>query len=132
MQFKPKTNRIGHMHPSDKKLGIRIAQIWMALTLTALIPGTASAALSDWIVNIGNEFALAVPIIIAILGGVGIAMAGFGIISWVSAKKNQREPTFQIYVIVGGALLILLIPFVAAVGESVSGEDTEKAIEAVL
>ncbi|ABM21047.1 MULTISPECIES: hypothetical protein [Marinobacter] len=132
MQSKVKPNRFGTMHPADRKIGVRVAQIWAAVTLTALIPATGHAALSDWIINIGNEFALAVPIIIAILAGVGIAMAGFGILSWVSAKKNQREPTFQMYVIIGGVLLILLIPFVAAVGESVSGEDTEKAIESVI
>ncbi|OLF81924.1 hypothetical protein AWH63_10305 [Marinobacter sp. C18] len=119
---------------ADRVLGMRIAQVWLAVTTALLIPTTANAALSDWIENISNEFTVAVPYIVSILGLIGVALAGFGIISAVMAKKNQR-PAFengQGWFIGGGVLLVLLIPFVLAVGESMSGQDASNQLNSVL
>jgi len=116
----------------EKRLGWRIAQVYVAVFGALLIPATANAAISDWFVNLGNEVGIIIPIVIVIMGALGVAFAGFGIISAIMAKKNQRPLEYQGWFIAGGALLVLLIPFVAGIGESLSGEDAESAVQGVL
>jgi|GEM_PF-5251598 len=132
--FKPSQSKAPETQGSraDKVLGMRVAQVWAAVTLALFIPGTANAALSDWVANIGKEFATVLPVIVSIMGLLGVALAGFGIISAVMAKKNQRPLEFQGWFIVGGVLLVLLIPFVIATGDSVSGLATTDSIDSVL
>lgn len=134
MSMKHQTNIIKRplLSATDRVLAIRVAQVWFAVMGALLLPATANAALSDWFTNLGKEVSIIIPIIIAILAALGLALAGFGIFSAVMAKKNQRPLEFQLWFIVGGVLLLLLIPFVAAVGESVSGEDAGAAIQSVL
>ena len=117
---------------ADKVLGMRVAQVWATITVAFFLPMTANAAISDWIVNIGDEFKLAIPIIVTIMGLMGVTLAGFGIISAIMAKKNQRPLEFQLWFVVGGVLLVLLIPFVVAMGESVSGQNAQGAIDGIL
>ena len=117
----------------DKVLGTRCLQIWAAITFSIWMPSTAHAGgFSDWIVNIGKEFAAATPVIIGILAALGIMLAGFGVVSAIMAKKNQRPLEYQMWFVVGGVVLVLLIPFVSAVGESLSGQDAGAAVESVL
>ncbi|ARM86310.1 hypothetical protein [Marinobacter salarius] len=116
----------------EKRLGWRFAQVYVALIGAFILPATAHAKLSDWLVSLGEEFGIGIPIVIVILGAVGVALAGFGILSAVMAKKNQRPLEHQGWFIVGGVLLVLLIPFVAGLGESISGEDAESAVQGVL
>lgn len=116
----------------EKRLGWRFAQIYAAIFGALIIPSTANAKISDWIKAIGDEFAAAVPIIVVILGGVGIALAGFGILSAIMAKKNQKPLDYQGWFVGGGTLLLLLIPFVISMGESMSGQDAESTVKGVL
>lgn len=113
-------------------VGQRAIQIYATLVASMLLPATANAAISDWVTNIGNEFAVIIPIIVVILGAVGVVMAGFGIISAVMAKKNRQPLEYQHWLIIGGVLCVLLIPFVIAIGESVSGQDAESSVQSVL
>jgi len=114
----------------------RMTQAYFAFLTAMIVPGTAfaqtTAGLSSWFVNIGKEFATIVPIIVVILGSVGVVMAGFGIISAVMAKKNQRPLEHQAWLIIGGVLCVLLVPFVIAIGDSLSGASSEKAVEGFL
>lgn len=110
----------------------RFAQIYGAAAITFLVPMTANAAISDWVENIGKEFSAIMPILVLILGAIGIALAGFGIISAVMAKKNRQPLEYQHWMIVGGVLCVLLIPFVLALGESVSGEDASGNVDSIL
>lgn len=114
------------------QVGKRIVQVYAVLVATFLIPMSANAALSDWVTNIGEEFKAAVPIIVFILGAIGICMAGFGILSAVGAKKNRQPLEYQHWVIIGGVLCVLLIPFVLALGESISGQSAQNSINGVL
>lgn len=107
---------------------MRVAQVYFAVMAGVIVPSMANAAISDWFTNIGEEFAKIVPIIVVILGSVGVLMAGFGIISAVMAKKNQRPLEHQPHMIIGGVLCVLLIPFVINMSESVSGESAETTI----
>jgi hypothetical protein len=109
-------------------VGMRVAQVYFAVMAGVIVPSMANAAISDWFTNIGEEFAKIVPIIVVILGSVGVLMAGFGIISAVMAKKNQRPLEHQPHMIIGGVLCVLLIPFVINMSESVSGESAETTI----
>lgn len=113
-------------------VGQRTLQIYAVLTCSLFFPMTANAAVSDWIKNIGDEIAVIVPIIVVILGAIGVLMAGFGIISAVMAKKNRQPLEYQHWLIVGGVLCVLLIPLVIAIGESVSGQDAEASVQGVL
>ena len=113
-------------------LGLRLLQIYAVLISSFLLPATANAALSDWFTNIGQEFATIIPIIIVILGALGVVMAGFVIISAISAKKDRQPMEHQPWLIAGGVLLVLLIPLVAAIGESMSGIDAAASVQDVL
>lgn len=110
----------------------RLAQAYGAAVATFLVPMTANAAIKDWVKNIGDEFAAIMPILVMILGAVGIALAGFGIISAVMAKKNRQPLEYQHWMIVGGVLCVLLIPFVLALGESISGQDASNNVDNIL
>lgn len=109
---------------TKSRVGTRIAQVYLAAMSGFIMPSMAHAKMSDWFTNIGDEFAAIVPIIVIILGSVGILMAGFGIISAVMAKKNRQPMEYQHWLIIGGVLCVLLIPFVIGLGESISGDDT--------
>jgi hypothetical protein len=113
-------------------VGRRILQVYAVTIGSLLIPATANAALSDWFVNMGQEIAIIIPIVIVILGAVGVVLAGIGIISAIGAKKNRQPMEHQPWLIAGGALLVLLIPLVSAVGESISGENAGTAVQGVL
>lgn len=121
-------------HPKNMAtlVGQRALQVYATVAASLFLPATANAAISDWITNIGQEIAIIVPIIVVILGAVGVIMAGFGIISAVMAKKNRQPLEYQHWLIIGGVLCVLLIPFVIAVGESVSGQDAETSVQGVL
>lgn len=122
-----------HRKNLDTLPGQRMLQVLLALFLSAVIPGTANAAgISSWIQNIGKEVSIIVPIAVVILGAVGVVMAGFGIISAVMAKKNRQPLEYQHWLIVGGVLCVLLIPFVIAIGESISGQDAQDSVRGVL
>ena len=92
-----------------------------------------AAGISEWFSNIGAETSIIVDILVIIIGAVGIATAGFGIISAITAKRNREPMQHQPWMIVGGVLAVLLIPLIAALGTSVSGEDQgEEDVEAFL
>ncbi|KXS55104.1 MAG: hypothetical protein AWU57_528 [Marinobacter sp. T13-3] len=115
------------------RVGMRVAQVYACVIATFLVPSVANAAgISDWFVNMGKEFATIIPIIVVILGAVGVVMAGFGIISAVMAKKNQRPLEYQHWLIVGGVLCVLLVPFVLALGQSISGKDASGNVDAFM
>ena len=114
------------------RVGMRVAQVYTAVATSLLIPSVANAKISDWFTNIGTEVAVIVPILIVILGAAGILMAGFGIISAVMAKKNQRPLEHQHWLIIGGVLCVLLIPFVLGMSESISGQDAGGNVEGFL
>lgn len=116
----------------DNLLGQRLLQIYAVIIGAFLLPGAANAALSDWFTNIGKEISIIIPIIIVIMGAVGVVMAGIGIISAIGAKKNRQPMEHQPWLIAGGVLLVLLIPLVAAIGESLSGTDSRSAVNSVL
>lgn len=110
------------------KIRSRVAAT-MTLALTSLmIPSLAHAKLSDWIVNIGQEFKLAVPVVVAILGALGVMLAGIGIWSAIMAKKNRQPLEYQGWFVGGGVLLILLIPLVIGLGASISGTDATNTL----
>lgn len=113
----------------QNRVGMRVAQVYFAVMAGFIFPATASAAMSDWIKNIGDEMAAIAPIIIVILGTVGVLMAGFGIISAVMAKKNRQPIEYQHWLIVGGVLCVLLIPFVIGMADSISGENAKSAVD---
>jgi len=87
---------------STNQVGKRVAQVYFAILAALLLPSTANAAISDWVTNIGDEIAIIVPIVVVILGAIGVLMAGFGIISAVMAKKNRQPLEYQHWLIVGG------------------------------
>lgn len=107
-------------------------QAYAIAVATFLIPMTANAAISDWFENIGEEFEAVVPILVFILGAVGIVLVGIGIISTITAKKNRQPIEYQHWMIIGGVLCVLLIPFVLALGESVSGQNATGNLKGIL
>lgn len=109
-------------------VGMRVAQVYFAVMAGVIVPSIANAKISSWFVNIGKEFATIVPVIVVILGSIGVLMAGFGIISAIMAKKNQRPLEHQPHMIIGGVLCVLLIPFVIAMSDSISGTSAEPTI----
>ncbi|WP_273208935.1 hypothetical protein [Marinobacter subterrani] len=113
---------------SKSRVGMRVTQVYFAIFGSLMLPSLANAAISDWATNIGDEFAVIVPIIVTILGAVGVLMAGFGIISAVMAKKNRQPMEYQHWLIIGGVLCVLLIPFVIGMGESISGQDSTSTV----
>jgi len=113
---------------SKSRVGMRVAQVYFAIFGSLMLPSLANAAISEWATNIGDEFAVIVPIIVTILGAVGVLMAGFGIISAVMAKKNRQPMEYQHWLIIGGVLCVLLIPFVIGMGESISGQDSTSTV----
>ncbi|MFB2351567.1 hypothetical protein, partial [Priestia megaterium] len=48
------------------------------------------------------------------------------------AKKNRQPLEYQHWMIVGGVLCVLLIPFVLALGESISGQDASNNVDNIL
>lgn len=114
------------------RIGMRIAQVYVAVVAGLLVPAVANAKISDWFQQIANEASVIIPIIIVILGAAGVLMAGFGIISAVMAKKNQRPLEHQHWLIIGGVLCVLLIPFVIGMGDSITGEDTSGNVKGFL
>lgn len=113
---------------TKSRVGMRIAQVYFAVMAGFIMPSLAHAKISDWFKNIGDEFAAIVPIIVVILGSAGILMAGFGIISAVMAKKNRQPMEYQHWLIIGGVLCVLLIPFVIGLGESITDTDTSNLV----
>ncbi|TBW57358.1 DUF3995 domain-containing protein [Marinobacter halodurans] len=101
----------------------------VALAL-AMAPVTAFAegkGISSWFTNFGGEFSTIVGVIVVIIGGLGICFTGFGIISALVAKKNREPMGYQPWFIFGGILAILLVPFIAAMGTSVSGQSQSES-----
>lgn len=117
---------------AKSRVGTRIVQVYLAIMTGLIIPSVANAKISDWFTNIGDEVAVIVPIIVVILGASGVLMAGFGIISAVMAKKNRQPMEYQHWLIIGGVLCVLLIPFVIGMGESISGADTSSSVNGFL
>lgn len=105
----------------------------IALGLTMLLtPMFAHAKISDWATNIGVETSLVVGVFIAIFGAVGMILVAIGIFSYIGAKKNRQPVEYQFYYIGGGLLLVILVPFISSLGESVTDEAPDQTIQQLL
>lgn len=104
-----------------------------AILAMSMMPLMAEAKISDWFASGGNEVVTIVKWFVIMLGAAGIAFAGFGVVSAIMAKKNRQPLEYQGYFIGGGVVCILLIPFVVAMGGSMSGsEDTGTIMNSTL
>lgn len=111
------------------------ARAYKAITTGVLMMGAAAAlaqqqsqarGISSWFANIGMEVTSIVDWLVVIFGAIGIACAGGGLISAMFAKKNREPLGWQPWFIGGGAIAIVFIPFILAMGTSVSGEEQSK------
>lgn len=99
-----------------------------AILAMSLMPLMAEAKISDWFKAGGTEVVEIVKWIVIILAALGVVFAGIGVVSAIMAKKNRQPLEHQGYFIGGGVLCILLIPFVLALGESISGSENASGI----
>lgn len=100
---------------------------WTAMLMLMMVSVSANAKVSDWVRNLGLETTAITGILIVIFGAVGIVFVAFALISVVNKKKQQgaSQPlTWEGWGIAVGVLLLLLIPLIANLGESVTDDET--------
>lgn len=96
----------------------------LPLLYFSLIPTVVHAAkLSDWFDSWIDEFTAYWPVVNMGAIVLGITFALIGVTGALSAKKNnQPAASWQVWFMIGGVILTILMAFVAALGGSLTGD----------
>ncbi|MDZ5605229.1 hypothetical protein SJI00_20870 [Pseudomonas sp. RP23018S] len=107
----------------NKAVGIRLAMVAAAAVLLTA-PCVASAAsgplLSTFMEGWKDETKIGLPILLLLIGGLGVLFASWGIISAISTKKQNQPLTWQLFAILGGAAAVVGPIFVLATSGSLT------------
>lgn len=106
---------------NSKTIFARLAMVAASGALLA-VPSVASAAtmLSGLFGGMKSEMKEIVPIVLLIFAAIGIFFAVWGIISSISAKKNQQPLSWQLYAVIGGATAVVAPLWILATSGSLT------------
>lgn len=107
----------------NKAVGVRLAMVAAAaVVLTA--PGIASAAgapmISTFLEGWKDETKIGLPILLLMIGGLGVLFGAWGIISAIQTKKQNQPLTWQLFAIIGGAAAVVGPVFILAMSGSLT------------
>lgn len=109
------------------KNGFTLTLVVVVFLLTpALAMAQQAEGISSWFTNIGGEVSSIMGVFVGIVGALGVGFVAVGVGSIIFAKKNRDPVSYQWYMVGGGIVLILLIPFILAMGTSASGEEQDR------
>ena len=94
----------------------------------------ANAKASDWVNNLTGETSVITGKLMIIFGAAGIVIVGLALFSFLAKKKQPgggQGNSWEGWGMLVGVLLLLLVPFVNQLGESVSGDANSVDTEAV-
>jgi len=106
----------------NKAVGVRLAMVAAAAVLLTA-PGVASAAgplISDFMEGWKDETKIGLPILLLLIGGLGVLFGAWGIISAIQTKKQNQPLTWQLFAIIGGAAAVVGPIFILAMSGSLT------------
>lgn len=93
-----------------------IVSLSVLLTEAAFAGGLKLSKLSEgW----QDEAGAVVPVILMIVAGIGVVIAGIAVISGIMAKKNQEPLKWQLWGVIGGGLAVIVPVLILATAGSV-------------
>lgn len=105
----------------NKAVGVRLAMVAAAaVLLTAPVVASAAPMISDFMEGWKDETKIGLPILLLLIGGLGVLFGAWGIISAISTKKQNQPLTWQLFAIVGGAAAVVGPVFVLAMSGSLT------------
>lgn len=109
----------------QNKLKSTYGALAVVLLGTMLYSSGASAGLllSSFATGWKSETKIILPIVMAIIAGIGCFFAGWGIISAITTKKQNQPLSWQLFAVVGGALAVIIpVIIIATAGSASSGQ----------
>ena len=104
------------------KMSARLSRTVAILGMAVLSQPAWALKLSGLTDGMSTEVSSVVKLVLLVIAGVGVCVAGTAVITWIFAKKNNEPAKWQLSGVIGGAAAVVIPLIVLAVAGSLTGE----------
>lgn len=108
----------------ESKLVRSLMSLAAPVSIALFSPSAWAFKLSTFGETWKSEAASLLPVVMLIIAGICVLVAGTAVISAIFAKKNQRPLEWQIWGVVGGAIGVVIPLIILAFSGSLTGNET--------